>query len=366
MASKEKKLPVTLRSGEVASEDKKKALSTALKQIEKDFGKGAIMRLGEDIPIKVDAIPTGSMNLDYALGIGGVPRGRIVEIYGPEASGKTTLALHVVASAQKNGGEAAYIDVEHALEPAYARKVGVDIDSLLISQPDTAEQALNIAEALVRSGAIDVIVIDSVAALLPRSELEGEMGDSSVGVLARLMSQALRKLAGIVSKTNTVVIFINQIREKIGVMYGNPETTSGGRALKYYSSVRLDVRRVEAIKDGTEILGNRTKVKVVKNKVAPPFKEIQFDIMFGMGIDKIGEIVDMAVKLDIIEKGGAWFTVESDRIQGRAAVIQYLRDNPETCDRIETKVRDAMLPQRQNSSGVVQESREDYEKAVGE
>ena len=339
--AKEKKLPVSVRTNtdQISSDDKKKALETALKQIEKDFGKCAIMRLGEDIPVNVDSIPTGSLNLDLALGIGGVPRGRIVEIYGPEASGKTTLALHIVASAQQNGGEAAYIDVEHALEPAYAKAVGVNIEDLLISQPDTAEQALQITEALVRSGAIDVLVIDSVAALLPKSELEGEMGESSVGVLARLMSQALRKLAGIVSKTNTIVIFINQLREKIGVMYGNPETTPGGRALKYYSSVRLDVRRVEKIQEDGEYVGSRTKVKVVKNKVAPPFKEVQFDIIYGMGIDRVGEVIDRAVKFEIIDKAGAWFTVEGERIQGRAAVKEYLKSNPDVCAVIEEKVR---------------------------
>ena len=321
------------------AEDKKKALETALAQIEKNFGKGAIMRLGEDIPVNVDAIPTGSLGLDLALGIGGVPRGRIVEIYGPEASGKTTLALHLVASAQKNGGEAAYIDVEHALEPAYARALGVDIDNLLLSQPDTAEQALQITEALVRSGALDVIVIDSVAALLPRSELEGEMGDAMVGVLARLMSQALRKLAGIVSKTGCIVVFINQLREKIGIMFGNPETTPGGRALKYYSSVRLDVRRVETLKAGDEMIGNRTRVKIVKNKVAPPFKEAQFDINYGEGISRVGELVDLGVKLEIVEKAGAWFTLYGERIQGRDGVKQYLSDNADVADRLEEEIR---------------------------
>ncbi len=336
MATK-KSAPVTT-VGQAA--DKKKALETALHQIEKDYGRGAIMRLGEDIPVNVEAIPTGSLGLDIALGIGGVPRGRIVEIYGPEASGKTTLALHVVASAQKGGGEAAYIDVEHALEPAYARAVGVDIDNLLISQPDTAEQALEITEALVRSGAIDVIVVDSVAALLPRSELEGEMGESSVGVLARLMSQALRKLAGIVSKTNTIVIFINQLREKIGVMYGNPETTPGGRALKYYSSVRLDVRRVETLKSGDEMIGNRTRVKIVKNKVAPPFKEAQFDVIYGEGISRIGEIIDLGVRLELIEKAGAWFTVCGERLQGRDNVREFLQQNPEKADELEAQIRE--------------------------
>lgn len=322
------------------AEDKKKALETAIAQIEKSYGKGAIMRLGDDIPVNCEAISTGSLSLDIALGIGGVPRGRIIEIYGPESSGKTTLALHVVASAQKNGGEAAFIDVEHALEPAYARALGVDIDNLLISQPDTGEQALEITEALVRSGALDVVVIDSVAALLPRSELEGEMGDSSVGVVARLMSQALRKLAGAISKTNTVVVFINQLREKIGVMYGNPETTPGGRALKYFSSVRIDVRRIETLKEGGEMIGNRTRAKVIKNKVAPPFKEAEFDIIYGEGISKIGEIIDMGVKLEIIDKGGAWYTVNETRLQGREAVKQYLRDNPEVCDGIEQQIRE--------------------------
>ena len=315
------------------AEDKKKALETALAQIEKNFGKGAIMRLGDDIPVNVEAISTGSLSLDLALGIGGVPRGRIVEIYGPESCGKTTLALHILASAQKLGGDVAFIDVEHALEPAYARALGVNIDELLISQPDTGEQALEITEQLVRSGAIDV------AALLPRSELEGEMGESSVGVVARLMSQALRKLAGIVSKTNCVVVFINQLREKIGVMYGNPETTPGGRALKYFSSVRIDMRRVETLKSGTEVIGNRTRAKVVKNKVAPPFKEAEFDIIYGEGISKVGEIIDLGVKLDIIEKGGAWFTVNGSGIQGRDNVRQYLLDNPDVSDQIEEQIR---------------------------
>ena len=336
MAEK-KKVPITTVG---QADDKKKALEAALAQIEKNYGKGAIMRLGDDIPVNVEAISTGSLSLDLALGIGGVPRGRIVEIFGPESSGKTTLALHILASAQKKGGEVAFIDVEHALEPAYARALGVDIDSLLISQPDTGEQALEIVEALVRSGALDVVVVDSVAALLPRSELEGEMGDSSVGVVARLMSQALRKLAGTISKTSTIVVFINQLREKIGVMYGNPETTPGGRALKYFSSVRIDIRRIESLKNGSEMYGNRTRAKVVKNKVAPPFKEAEFDIIYGEGISKVGEIVDLGVALDIIDKGGAWFTVGDTRIQGREAVKDYLKANPAVCDEIEQKIRD--------------------------
>ena len=319
--------------------DKKKALETAIAQIERNYGKGAIMRLGDDIPVNVEAISTGSLSLDLALGIGGVPRGRIVEIYGPESCGKTTLALHVVASAQKNGGEAAYIDVEHALEPAYARALGVDIDHLLISQPDTGEQALEITEQLVRSGALDVVVIDSVAALLPRSELEGEMGESSVGVVARLMSQALRKLAGVVSKTGCIVIFINQLREKIGVMYGNPETTPGGRALKYFASVRIDMRRIETLKNGSEMIGNRTRAKVIKNKVAPPFKEAEFDIIYGQGISKVGEIIDLGAKLDLIEKAGAWYTVGDARIQGRDGVRTYLEEHPDVMDKLEADIR---------------------------
>lgn len=335
MAEK-KKTPITTVG---PAENKKKALETALAQIEKNYGKGAIMRLGDDIPVNVEAISTGSLSLDIALGIGGVPRGRIVEIYGPESSGKTTLALHILASAQKQGGEVAFIDVEHALEPAYARALGVNIDELLISQPDTGEQALEITDALVRSGALDVVVVDSVAALLPRSELEGEMGDSSVGVVARLMSQALRKLAGSISKTNTIVVFINQLREKIGVMYGNPETTSGGRALKYFSSVRIDVRRIETLKNNGEMYGNRTKAKVIKNKVAPPFKEAEFDIIYGEGISKIGEIIDLGVQLEIIDKGGAWFTVGETRLQGKEAVKDYLKANPDICDEIEKQIR---------------------------
>ena len=313
------------------------------------------MRLGEDIQVNVEALSTGSLNLDLALGVGGVPRGRIVEIYGPEASGKTTLALHVVASSQKNGGVAAYIDVEHALEPAYAQALGVDIDDLLISQPDTGEQALDIAESLVRSGAVDVVVVDSVAALIPRSELEGEVGDTVVGALARLMSQAMRRLAGAISKNNCTVIFINQLRQKIGVMYGNPETTPGGLALKYYASVRLDVRRIETIKVNGENIGSRTRVKVVKNKVAPPFKEAEFDIIYGEGISRIGEIIDMGVKLEIIEKGGAWFTVNGQRIQGHDGVKDYLKNNPEVCEEIEKQIRenaDKLTPRGRKAAAV--------------
>ncbi len=336
MAEK-KKIPAVAAP---ASGDKKKALETAIAKIEKDYGKGTIMRLGDDISINVEALSTGSLSLDLALGIGGVPRGRIIEIYGPEASGKTTLALHVVASAQKCGGDAAYIDVEHALEPAYARALGVDIDSLLISQPDTGEQALDIAESLVRSGAIDVLVIDSVAALIPRAELEGEVGDVVVGALARLMSQAMRRLAGAISKNNCTVVFINQLRQKIGVMYGNPETTPGGLALKYYSSVRIDVRRIETLKVSGEMVGNRTRAKVVKNKVAPPFREAEFDIMYGEGISKIGEIVDLGVKLEIIDKAGAWYTVDSNRIQGRDGVKEFLSTHPEVCEKVEQEIRD--------------------------
>ena len=320
--------------------DKKKALDTAIAQIERDFGKGSIMRLGENPDIVVDAIPTGSLSLDVALGIGGVPRGRIVEIYGPESSGKTTLALHIVAEAQKRGGEVAFIDAEHALDPSYARALGVDIDSMLVAQPDTGEQGLEICEALVRSGAIDVVVVDSVAALTPRAEIEGDMGDSHVGLLARLMSQALRKLAGSIAKTNCIVIFINQLREKVGVMYGNPEVTTGGRALKFYSSVRIDVRRVEAIKNGSEIVGNRTRAKIVKNKVAPPFREAEFEILYGEGISKWGEMVDLAVKLDIIQKSGSWFSMGEMRIgQGRDAVKAYMQANPDFAEKVEEEIR---------------------------
>ncbi|MDR0839130.1 MAG: recombinase RecA [Oscillospiraceae bacterium] len=334
--AKERK--ATTFASQAKTEDRKKALDTALAQIEKSYGKGSIMRLGENLNISVDAISTGSLTLNLALGIGGVPRGRIIEIYGPESSGKTTLALHVVASAQKAGGECAFIDVEHALEPAYARALGVDIDNLLIAQPGTGEDALAITDTLVRSGALDVVVVDSVAALVPRAEIEGEIGDSTVGLIARLMSQALRKLAGSISRTNCIVIFINQLREKIGVVYGNPETTPGGRALKYFSSVRIDVRRGEPIKDGTTVIGNHTKAKIVKNKVAPPFKVAEFDIMYGEGISRTGEIADLGVELGIIEKGGAWFTVEGNRMQGRDAVKTFLKENPEIADALEERI----------------------------
>ena len=320
--------------------DKQKALETAIAQIEKQFGKGAVMKLGQNINMNVDFIPTGSIALDVALGIGGLPRGRVVEIYGPESSGKTTVALHIVAEAQKAGGTAAFIDVEHALDPVYAKAIGVDIDGLLVSQPDTGEQALEICEALVRSGAIDVIVLDSVAALVPRAEIEGEMGDAHVGLQARLMSQALRKLTGIIGKTGTVAIFINQLREKVGVVYGSPEVTAGGRALKYYSSVRIDVRRIESLKTGTNFVGNRTRAKVVKNKVAPPFKEAEFDIVFGQGISKDGELLDMAVKFDIVQKGGSWFNYNEIRLgQGRENVKAYISANPDFAKELEEKIR---------------------------
>ena len=322
--------------------DKKQALETALAQIEKQFGKGAVMKLGANVTMQVDAIPTGSLGLDLALGIGGVPRGRVVEVYGPESSGKTTLALQILAEAQKMGGEVAFIDVEHALDPTYASALGVDIDSLLVSQPDTGEQAMEICEALVRSGAIDAIVVDSVAAMVPRAEIEGEMGDSHVGLQARLMSQALRKLTGVIGKTNTVCIFINQLRDKVGVIYGSPEVTTGGRALKYYSSVRIDVRRIEGLKDSTgAFIGNRTRAKVVKNKVAPPFREAEFDIMFGEGISKVGEILDLGVKLGAVQKSGAWFNYGEMRLgQGRDNAKAYLKEHPEIADEIEKIVRE--------------------------
>ena len=326
--------------------DKKKALQTALAQIDKSFGKGTVMRLGDRPEMNVDAIPTGSLALDAALGLGGVPKGRIIEIYGPESSGKTTLALHILAEAQKQGGEVAFVDAEHALDPVYAAALGVDTDNLLVSQPDTGEQALEITDALVRSGAVDAVVVDSVAALVPKQEIEGEMGDTFVGLQARLMSQALRKLAGTINKTNCVVIFINQLRMKIGVMYGNPETTTGGNALKFYSSVRLDVRRVEAIKEGGNVVGNKTRVKVVKNKVAPPFKEAYFDIMYGQGISKWGELVDMAVQMDIVQKSGSWFSMGDERIgQGANSVKEYLMKNPEIAEQVEAQVRENLMKQ---------------------
>ena len=323
-----------------AVSDKKKALETAMQQIEKMYGKGSIMRYGDGTVANVEAIPTGSLALDLALGIGGLPRGRVVEIYGPESSGKTTLALHVLAQAQKLGGEVAFVDAEHALDPTYARALGVKVEDMLISQPDTGEQALEITEALVRSGAIDVVVVDSVAALVPRAEIEGEMGDSFVGLHARLMSQALRKLTGIIAKTNSIVIFINQLREKVGVMYGNPEVTTGGRALKFYASVRIDVRRIEGIKVGGEIIGNRTRAKVVKNKVAPPFREAEFDIMYGEGISRLGEMLDLGVKLDLVQKSGSWFSMGEVRLgQGRDAAKQYFRDHPDEADALEAAIR---------------------------
>ena len=320
--------------------EKRKALEMALSQIEKQFGKGSVMKLGDFTAMNIEAIPTGALSLDIALGIGGIPRGRIIEVFGPESSGKTTLALHMIAEAQKMGGEAAFIDAEHALDPVYAKKLGVDIDNLIVSQPDTGEQALEIAEALVRSGALDIIVVDSVAALVPKAEIDGDMGDSHIGLQARLMSQALRKLAGAINKSKSVIVFINQLREKVGVMFGNPETTPGGRALKFYSSVRLDIRKIEQIKQDGEVVGNRAKVKIVKNKVAPPFREAEFDIVYGKGISKEGNILDLGVNLDIVEKSGSWFSYNGDRIgQGRENVKRYLKENPEILDEVESKVR---------------------------
>ncbi len=320
--------------------EKMRALEAALGQIEKQFGKGSVMKLGDYTAMNVEAIPTGALSLDIALGIGGIPRGRIIEVFGPESSGKTTLALHLIAEAQKMGGEAAFIDAEHALDPVYAKHLGVNIDELIVSQPDTGEQALEIAEALVRSGALDIIVVDSVAALVPKAEIDGDMGDSHVGLQARLMSQALRKLAGVINKSKCVIVFINQLREKVGVMFGNPETTPGGRALKFYASVRLDIRRVESLKQDGEVIGNRTRVKVVKNKVAPPFREAEFDIIYGKGISKEGNILDAAVNLDIVEKSGSWFSYNGDRIgQGRENVKDYLAKNPKIAEEIENKIR---------------------------
>ena len=340
--------------------EKKKALEVAMSQIEKQFGKGSVMKLGEFKAMEIEAIPTGALSLDIALGIGGVPRGRIIEVFGPESSGKTTLALHIVAEAQKMGGEAAFIDAEHALDPVYAKKLGVDIENLRVSQPDTGEQALEITESLVRSGALDVIVVDSVAALVPKAEIDGDMGDSHMGLQARLMSQALRKLAGAINKSKTVLIFINQLREKIGIMFGNPETTTGGRALKFYASVRMDIRKIENIKQDGEVKGNRVRVKVIKNKVAPPFREAEFDIVYGQGISKEGNILDMAVNLDIVEKAGSWFSYNGERIgQGRENVKRYLHENPEMLEDIEEKVRENFAKAFEQSLGEELPSKED-------
>ena len=341
--------------------DKMKAIESAMGQIEKQFGKGSIMKLGEHSSLNVGAISTGSLDLDIALGIGGVPRGRIIEIYGPESSGKTTVALHISAEAQKRGGAVAFIDAEHALDPSYARNVGVDTENLIVSQPDTGEQGLEITEALVRSGAIDVVVVDSVAALVPRAEIEGEMGDSHVGLQARLMSQALRKLTGTINKSNCIVIFINQLREKVGVMFGNPETTTGGRALKFYASVRMDVRRIDSIKQGDEIIGNRTRVKIMKNKVAPPFKVAEFDIMYNEGISKVGNIIDVGVKESIVQKSGAWFSYNDIRLgQGRENAKQYLRENPEVALEIENQIRSKYdLPLNQGNVKATSEQTEE-------
>ena len=342
------------------NQEKRKALDAAMSQIEKQFGKGSVMKLGDYKSMNIEAISTGALNLDIALGIGGIPRGRIIEIYGPESSGKTTLALHAVAEAQKIGGEAAFIDAEHALDPSYAKKIGVDIDNLIVSQPDTGEQALEIAEALIRSGAIDIVVVDSVAALVPKAEIDGDMGDAHVGLQARLMSQALRKLAGTINKTNATIIFINQLREKVGVMFGNPETTAGGRALKYYASVRMDIRRIESIKQDGEVVGNRTRVKVVKNKVAPPFREAEFDIIYGKGISKEGCVLDLAVNLDIIEKSGSWFSYNGNKIgQGRENVKRYILENPQFMEEIEKKVRDNFNKAFENA--LVENDEEDEE-----
>lgn len=342
--------------------EKKKALEAAMGQIEKQYGKGSVMKLGEFKAMEIEGIPTGALSLDIALGIGGVPRGRIIEIYGPESSGKTTLALHIIAEAQKAGGEAAFIDAEHALDPVYSKKLGVDIDNLIVSQPDTGEQALEITESLIRSGALDVIVVDSVAALVPKAEIDGDMGDSHMGLQARLMSQALRKLAGAINKSKTVLIFINQLREKIGVMFGNPETTTGGRALKFYASVRLDIRKIENIKQDGEMKGSRVRVKVVKNKVAPPFREAEFDIVYGEGISKEGNILDMAVNLDVVEKSGSWFSYNGERIgQGRENVKKFLKENPDILADVEKKVRDNFAKAFEQSLGEELPDTEDEE-----
>jgi recombination protein RecA len=343
-------------------DERRKALDAAMAQIEKQFGQGAVMRLGDKSQVEIDTIPTGALTLDIALGIGGLPRGRIIEIYGPESSGKTTVALHCVAEAQKMGGTCAFIDAEHALDPVYAGNIGVDVDNLLLSQPDTGEQALEICETLVRSGCIDVVVIDSVAALVPRAEIEGEMGDSHVGLQARLMSQALRKLAPVVSKSNTICIFINQLREKVGVMFGNPETTPGGRALKFYASVRLDVRKVETLRSGTDVVGSHTRVKVVKNKVAPPFKEAEFDIMYGKGVSSEGCIIDLGVENNIIDKSGSWFAYNGSKIaQGRDAAKQFLLDHPDVREEIEEKIRESYMPADDDDSGVVPDGEVDVQ-----
>lgn len=347
--------------------EKKKALEVALGQIEKQFGKGSVMKLGEVQEMNIDAIPTGALNLDIALGIGGIPRGRIIEIFGPESSGKTTLALHAISEAQKLGGEAAFIDAEHALDPVYAKHLGVDIDNLIVSQPDTGEQALEIAEALTRSGAVDVIVVDSVAALVPKAEIDGEMGDAHVGLQARLMSQALRKLAGVINKSKTVIIFINQLREKVGIMFGNPETTPGGRALKFYASVRLDIRKIENIKTDGEIVGNRARVKVIKNKVAPPFREAEIDIVYGKGISKSGNVLDLAVNLNFVEKSGAWFAYNGEKIgQGRENAKTYLEANPKIMDELEKKIRENFTTAFEKSLGEEEKEAEDEkEEEVG-
>ncbi len=347
--------------------EKMKALEVALGQIEKQFGKGSVMKLGDFTAMNVEAIPTGALSLDIALGIGGIPRGRIIEIFGPESSGKTTIALHMISEAQKLGGEAAFIDAEHALDPVYAKHLGVDIDNLIVSQPDTGEQALEIAEALVRSGALDIIVVDSVAALTPKAEIDGDMGDSHVGLQARLMSQALRKLAGVINKSKCVIVFINQLREKVGVMFGNPETTPGGRALKFYASVRLDIRRIESIKQDGEVVGNRTRVKVVKNKVAPPFREAEFDIIYGKGVSKEGNILDIAVNLDIIEKSGSWFSYNGERIgQGRENAKDYLMKNPKIVEEVEKKIRDNYATAFEKSLGDEESDAEEEAEPVDE
>lgn len=354
----ESKGAVTQKSGD----DRKKALEVALGKIEKDFGKGSVMKLGENRNEHVEIIPTGSLSVDAALGVGGFPRGRIIEIYGPESSGKTTLALHAIAQAQKQGGTAAFIDAEHALDPVYASKLGVDIDELYVSQPDNGEQALDICEALVRSGAIDIVVVDSVAALVPKAEIEGDMGDSHVGLQARLMSQALRKLTSVISKTNTVVVFINQLREKVGVMYGNPETTTGGKALKFYATIRIDIRKSEAIKEGKAIIGNRTKVKIVKNKVAPPFRTCVVDMMYGEGISRTGEILDFAVDMDLIKKSGSFYSYNGERIgQGRDNARQFLMEHPEIFDDLDSQIRAQLL---QNPPAIIQDSSTDTDTAT--